>query len=330
MRLQLRSVLMCAVSCAGVLAFAPAAQAQSLFQKLLGLGSNPAQQPPAAQIPARRLPSVRFQSRGLRRWHSIPQTAEEEIGPPDSGGPYRTMCVRACDGYYFPIRHNARRRNFASDVKSCRNACGDEARLFYFPENGGSADTMTDLAGRPYAERPNAFAYRKALVSSCTCKPAPWSREEAARHQSYAAAEDAQVAAAQTGPANQTAMPQPPEGVSGQLEPAAALPEGEIGASERREYLVCARRHAYVLSHHEAGTSRQACCPPKSPSALCPYAKGTLSALLPRAEKEHELAERLKQRCGATSSRSRAPRRRAGEMLRRHRKDLHPSAASTT
>jgi hypothetical protein len=227
MRLQLRSVLMCAVPCAGVLAFAPAAQAQSLFQKLLGLGSNPAQQPPAAQIPARRLPSVRFQNRGLRRWHSIPRTAEEEIGPPDSGGPYRTMCVRACDGYYFPIRHNARRRNFASDVKSCRNACGDEARLFYFPENGGSADTMTDLAGRPYAERPNAFAYRKALVSSCTCKPAPWSREEAARHQSYAAAEDAQVAAAQTEPANQTAMPQPPEDVSGQLEPSAALPERE-------------------------------------------------------------------------------------------------------
>jgi hypothetical protein len=194
MRLQLRYLILSwAVSCTCAIALAPPAEAQSFFQKLFGFGSGNAP-PPAAHVPARPLPSVRFQNRSERRWHPRSESAEEEIGPPDSGGPYRTVCVRACDGYYFPLRHNAWRRNFASDVKSCRNACGEEARLFYYPVNGGSTDAMTDLAGRPYSEMPYAFAYRKALVSGCTCKPAPWSREEVARHQSYAA----EAAAAQT------------------------------------------------------------------------------------------------------------------------------------
>lgn len=227
MRLQLRFLPLCAISCAGVLALAPAAQAQSFFKKLFGFGSGAASQAPETRGPARPMPSIRFQSRSVRRWHSLPQVAEEEIGPPDSGGPYRTMCVRSCDGFYFPIRHNARRRNFAADVKSCRNACGDEARLFYFPETGGSADTMTDLAGRPYADLPNAFAYRKALVSGCTCKPAPWSREEAARHQSYAAAEEVQPQPPQPVETSETSTPQTAQEPSGQFEPAAALPESE-------------------------------------------------------------------------------------------------------
>jgi hypothetical protein len=53
---------------------------------------------------------------------------------------------------------------------------------------------MVDLSGRSYASLPNAFRYRKALVEGCSCKPAPWSVEEAARHQGYAG--DAGVATA--------------------------------------------------------------------------------------------------------------------------------------
>lgn len=219
MRLQLRYLLLSwAVSWTCAIALAPPAEAQSFFQKLFGVGPGQAP-PPAARVPARPLPSVRFQHRRQRSWHPSIAPAEEEIGPPDSGGPYRTVCVRACDGFYFPLRQNAWRRNFASDVKSCRNACGEEARLYYYPVNSGSTDTMTDLAGRPYTEMPYAFAYRKALVSGCSCKPAPWSREEAARHQSYAVAEAAEV---------QASPPQTSPQTTAHLQPAMAAPEGEV------------------------------------------------------------------------------------------------------
>jgi len=186
MRLRLRHVLLgWAVSTSCSIALAPPAVAQSFFQNLFGFGGKPS---PAVQArPAgRSLPAYRFHYRDRRFQLREAAPEDEEIGPPDRGGPYRTMCVRSCDGYYFPLRHNAMRRNFAQDLRSCRSACGGEARLFYYPVKDGSVDTMVDLAGQPYKDMPNAFGYRKSLVSGCACTPAPWSLEAAARHRGYA------------------------------------------------------------------------------------------------------------------------------------------------
>ncbi len=180
-----QALLSGAVSISLSISMAPPAVAQSFFQKLFGLGGG--QQVP--QAPARpqthTIPSHRFDYRPRPYQQSRPEDIDGEIGPPDSGGPYRTMCVRSCDGYFFPLRHNAKRRNFAADAKSCRSACGTEARLFYYSLNGGSTETMADLSGRKYKDQPHAFGYRKALVQGCSCKPVPWSYEEAARHRQY-------------------------------------------------------------------------------------------------------------------------------------------------
>lgn len=102
-------------------------------------------------------------------------------------GTYRTLCVRLCDGFYFPISDGVRRERLYNDSHACSQRCEGEARLFYYPTAGGSVETMVDLTGRRYADLPNAFHYRKALVNGCACKPAPWSAQEAARHQRYAA-----------------------------------------------------------------------------------------------------------------------------------------------
>ncbi len=96
------------------------------------------------------------------------------------------MCVRLCDGFYFPISSSVRRGRLYKDSRQCMQRCDGEARLFYYPTEGGSIETMIDLAGRSYQSLPSAFRYRKALVAGCACKPAPWSPEAAARHQGYA------------------------------------------------------------------------------------------------------------------------------------------------
>lgn len=111
-----------------------------------------------------------------------------------SADPYTTMCVRSCDGFYFPLRQNAHPEFFARDAQTCASECGSEARLFYFPLYGGNPATMIDLAGRKYAEEPNAFAFRKAVTAGCACKPAPWSKEAAERHRKYVAEEKARRA----------------------------------------------------------------------------------------------------------------------------------------
>ncbi len=85
--------------------------------------------------------------------------------------------MRTCDGFYFPIGDSVGRERLHSDARACSARCDGEAKLFYYPTNGGSVETMVDMAGRPYAQLPTAFLYRKTLVQGCTCKPAPGRRK---------------------------------------------------------------------------------------------------------------------------------------------------------
>lgn len=155
--------------------------AQGFFQSLFGF-SSPEQRPTAPANPALP-PSYRapiFQPQSPR---------EDAPANRADSGTYRTLCVRMCDGYYFPMSGSASRRTFARDAARCSASCGSEARLFYHAASSGDAATMIDLSGRAYSRLPNAFKYRKTLVSGCACKPEPWAASELARHRQYAAAE---------------------------------------------------------------------------------------------------------------------------------------------
>lgn len=90
-------------------------------------------------------------------------------------GSYRTLCVRLCDGFYFPISFATPEAGLARDAEQCRASCGLEARLFYHLNPGGSVETMMDLTGSAYSALPTAFRYRKALVAGCQCRRQPLS-----------------------------------------------------------------------------------------------------------------------------------------------------------
>ena len=104
----------------------------------------------------------------------------------ERGGTYRTLCVRLCDGFYFPISSVATQSSFARDADACSASCGAEARLFYHPNAGGDVNSMVYLTGLAYSALPNAFKYRQSLVPSCRCRPQPWSETEQQRHRAYA------------------------------------------------------------------------------------------------------------------------------------------------
>jgi hypothetical protein len=92
---------------------------------------------------------------------------------PSDSGTYRTLCVRLCDGFYFPISFATSHAGLRRDADQCTARCGDAARLFYHPNPGGDVDGMKDLAGRAYSTLPTAFKYRKTLVEGCGCRPQP-------------------------------------------------------------------------------------------------------------------------------------------------------------
>ena len=109
-----------------------------------------------------------------------------DSGPAAPVMTYRTLCVRLCDGFYFPISFATGGAGLSRDADACSASCGAEARLFYYPNAGGSIEAMVDLAGFGYAALPNAFKYRKTLVEGCQCRPQPWSETELQRHRGYA------------------------------------------------------------------------------------------------------------------------------------------------
>ena len=161
-------------------AYKPAV-AEGFFQKLFGWGSSRRNERIAP-------PTFNFGFGGQRLDYG--QGYNQGYGYGDNAWPqdfskYRTLCVRTCDGFYFPIGDNVGRERLHQDARACSARCDGEAKLFYYPTNGGSVETMVDMAGRPYAQTETAFLYRKTLVQGCTCKPAPWSAESAARHQGY-------------------------------------------------------------------------------------------------------------------------------------------------
>jgi hypothetical protein len=146
--------------------------------------------------------------RSLYLWPSPPPFGLQPPERRDEGafgrpGTYRTMCVRLCDGFYFPVSGATNGAGLSRDADACSASCGVEARLFYHPNRGGDVDSMVDLTGIAYSTLPNAFRYRKTLVPECRCRPQPWSDAELQRHRAYA---EGRPAAAAT----DTSIPTPP------------------------------------------------------------------------------------------------------------------------
>lgn len=111
---------------------------------------------------------------------------DEEAEDRRSYGTYRTLCVRLCDGFYFPVSFAVRRERFAHDDSVCRRRCGSEARLFVHRNPGEDVEDMRDLSGRPYKNLSSAFLYRTSYQPSCKCQPDPWEPEARDRHRVYA------------------------------------------------------------------------------------------------------------------------------------------------
>jgi Protein of unknown function (DUF2865) len=102
---------------------------------------------------------------------------------------FRTVCVRVCDGYYFPISFSATREHFERDRQVCENSCGSQARLFVYRNPGGSIEDMRDLQGKAYKDLRTAFLYRTQYVADCKCRPHPWEQQALDQHRLYALAE---------------------------------------------------------------------------------------------------------------------------------------------
>lgn len=87
-------------------------------------------------------------------------------------GNARTVCVRLCDGFYFPINSNSHSDNYYAEHAMCVGRCPGADVSLYVHNNEAPVERMrSTMTGEAYVRLPTAFAYRKGLKPGCGCQP---------------------------------------------------------------------------------------------------------------------------------------------------------------
>ena len=152
------------------------------------------------------------------------------------GGRYRSVCVRLCDGFYYPVSYSTYGNRVAQDAEKCQASCAAPAELYVYRNPGQEIEQAISLSGSAYMDLPVALRYRKEFVNGCSCKKGEYDPNaiEAANRKAQApqpAPANAQANAAnQAQPAPQAAPPAAGDvpvlnlNVGGDPEPTGAVP----------------------------------------------------------------------------------------------------------
>jgi len=107
---------------------------------------------------------IQKQSAAQASFFADPSGLNPQAAPPtpratSASGP--AFCVRSCDGKYFPLT-----RGNTTPVQMCQALCpASVTKVFY----GSTIDAASSGNGERYADSENAYGFRKALRSDCTC-----------------------------------------------------------------------------------------------------------------------------------------------------------------
>ena len=96
-----------------------------------------------------------------------PATAQDDV---PRGGP-KAVCVRTCDGGFFPISYSATRSRLESLAQQCQALCPNAETALYTYSLSKDIDDSVSIDGKPYTELPNAGKFRTKFDPTCTCKP---------------------------------------------------------------------------------------------------------------------------------------------------------------
>ena len=147
----------------------------------LFFGPRPSPQCPAVMAQVNRLSRQLSQLRG-NDFYFFGTSPEAEVARlrdaltnngcnvPVAGGT-RTLCVRLCDGYYFPIEFDAASSRFDADAAACQSMYAREGQAALFVQaNNDDVANATSLSGDRYADQPYAFFYRQNYVPACVAE----------------------------------------------------------------------------------------------------------------------------------------------------------------
>ena len=142
----------------------------------------------------------------------------------DPNGRYKTVCVRLCDGFFYPISYSTYGARVGQDAERCQSNCAAPAELYVHPM-GREIEQAISLQGSAYMDLPVALKFRKEYVEGCSCKKAEYNPAEIEAANKRAAAEAAAPPAPKGGGKAAAAPAAAPE--------AAPAPQAAAPASEQ-------------------------------------------------------------------------------------------------
>jgi hypothetical protein len=110
---------------------------------------------------------ARFEDHGDQPRQSAP--SGEKGGVQAHSGSY-AVCVRTCDGSFFPVSYSGAGSRADSLEDVCRALCPNADMALYSFPFGGTVDEAASPTGEPYANLPNAAKFEKAYDPSCSCR----------------------------------------------------------------------------------------------------------------------------------------------------------------
>jgi len=153
-----------------------APQSGNIFQALFGGGAKPQGEPYQPINPETLTPEE--QQQNLEK-----SIENEKKGANVSAGSY-AVCVRTCDGSFFPVSYSGASERL-DDV--CRSLCPNaDVQVYSFPF-GGTIQQAVSLSGERYVDLPNALKFQQTFDASCSCrrKGESWAQTLAAAEAKY-------------------------------------------------------------------------------------------------------------------------------------------------
>jgi len=213
-------------------------QLQQQRQTLMGGGGNKRRQAELQAALARsgcggvRAPQPRrggglfdFFGGGREEEEELPQTPIYRSVDPN--GRYRSVCVRLCDGFFYPIHYSIYGSQLGQDAEQCQSSCAAPAELYVYRNPGQEIEQAVSLNGSAYMDLPVALRFRKEFVNGCSCKQAEYNPTEIEAANKRAEADAAAQPAKGKGKGKPTAKaPPPPQTPS----PQAAAPAPQAAA----------------------------------------------------------------------------------------------------
>jgi hypothetical protein len=115
----------------------------------------------------------RSQSNDVQTVPLNPDTTPEnpaDTNPGEARAGSKAVCVRSCDGSFFPVSYTASGGRLDGLEDMCRALCPNaEVTLYTYPASG-EIEQAVSINGARYVDSPTALKYRQSFDPNCSCR----------------------------------------------------------------------------------------------------------------------------------------------------------------